>query len=392
MVEFRKNNIQSWDEVAKDDTFQPEEYETTADSTFIKQSAPYGEVAPPKSGISKIVGEKSGDIGNARYWLIRGTFSSETETRIYKQVERTVRHLKVTDSDRHQLQERIKKKLPKIQDETGLSLKKSIAGLIFSETRELGVPVDEIQRCLANSGFDLKTKRLSFIVRRTNKCEQHACSFVPDNILQNGQRPRYEPVVEQIASGYYEVFLIPMFDEVLGRDVKISLSCDCTICSFDGADIGTDAKSATLRVNTKKSSFAAFHMASRTLAANVRFPEDEKERQDRKEKKILAIFSPSSNNHPLTRALATRSCCLAQLQSEFLRCYRELTENGTKGISPRSLARKAVFEADARVYARMSRERKLVAWELLIPSLPYLSAGDRRYVLVMGICVPSEFS
>ena len=68
------------------------------------------------------------------------------------------------------------------------------------------------------------------------------------------------------------------------------------------------------------------------------------------------------------------------------------TGNGTGGTSARSLARKAVFTADSRVYGHLSRERRLAAWELLMPSLSCLSAEDRKYVLVSGICVPSEFA
>ena len=400
MVQFqtanKNNSSHAWDAMVDDDTPQLEEGEVTRDFTSTEQSSPYGEIAPAKHDVSKILGEDPATIGNARYWLIRGTFDSVKDARIYKQIEKAVRHLKVRDSDRYQLQERIKKKLPKTQNETGLAMKKAIAGLLYSETRELGVPVDELQRCLANSGIDLRTKKLRFVTRRSEGCEQHppSSSSLVDHILLNGQKPRDKPVVEQIACGYYEVSLVPMLDEVLGGggDVKIAVGCDCAICSFDGADISRDGKSAVMRASTKKSCFAAFRMANRTLPADLQPLEDEKGRQERMEKKILAIYSPFSDNHPLTRALAIRTCCLAQLQSEFLRCYRELTENGTAGTSPRSLARKAVFAADARVYAHLSRERKLAAWELLMPSLSHLSAEDRRYALVSGICIPSEFA
>jgi hypothetical protein len=357
----------------------------------IEQSSPYGETAPTMDGAAKILGEQR--IGRVRYQIIAKTFDTKKEAQVYREIEKAVRHLEdVSESDKNDLIESTMKKLPKFRKETGLVLKQAIARILYGETRELGVPVDKLQKCLANSGINLRTKKLKFVVRGNSPA---AATAIAGEILVNGHQPRKKPVVEQIACGYYEVMLMPLLDEVLGggdEEVKITVGDGGAVCSFDGAEISSDGKSALLRLNAKKSCYAVFRTANKTLA-DPKLGEDEKGRQERKERKILSSYNPSSENHPLTRALAAYASCLAQLQSEFLMAYNELKQGATgEGMSARSLARKAVFTADRRLYRRLPREKRLRAFRLMMPSISSLTQEDRKYVLVSGICVPSEFS
>ena len=354
-----------------------------------EQSSPYGEIAPTMDGAAKILGEQR--IGRVRYQILAKTFDTKKEAQVYREIEKAVRHLEgVNESDKNDLIESVMKKLPKFRKETGLVLKQAIARILYGETRELGVPVDKLQKCLANSGINLRTKKLKFVVRGNSPA-----AVIADGILLNGHQPRKKPVVDQIACGYYDVMLMPLLDEVLrGGDeqVKIIVGDGGAICSFERAEISTDGKSALLRLNAKKSCYAVFRTANKTIA-DPKLGEDEKGRQERRERKILATYNPSSVNHPLTRALAAYASCLAQLQSEFLMAYNELKEGATgEGMSARSLARKAVFTADHRLYQSLSREKRLRALRLLMPSLSSLTREDRKYVLVSGICVPSEFA
>ena len=102
-----------------------EEEEVVPDCDSNEQSSPYGEIAPDKHDVAKILGEELANIGNARYWNIRETFDTAKDARVYREIEKAIRHLNVSDSDKSGLIERVKKKSQLIQSESGLAMKQA---------------------------------------------------------------------------------------------------------------------------------------------------------------------------------------------------------------------------------------------------------------------------
>lgn len=331
--------------------------------------APYGDVAPSRSDLSKIIDHPA---TVKEHNIARGIHVDGEEKAVHDRASAAVAQLNVSPEARARILEglerevlAIKRKAKRRVENDGyngdgrrsgrVSLDKAVAFAFLRQCREIGRSVEEMQDALARAGFRILLEPVHIAVATHDPAGL--------GLLVNGSERRV-----RIAASPKLVRVPVYLSDLLegGGEVEIRLSGDGTIIDVCSPYEFSQEDWRTLRVLAGKKCFYLFKAEKEVAiwsewSANrtpylIPPPSVNVEAVTRR-------FLPSK--FPISSMLMNAAGCLRAVELRFVTLFREMIRD-SHGRTPENVAADALYQADQDVFSSLHDSEKGLAQSMII--------------------------
>lgn len=329
--------------------------------------APYGDVAPSRSDLSKIIDHPA---TVKEHNIARGIHVDGEEKAIHDKASAAVAQLNVSPEKRARILEGLEREVLAIKRrakrnagrgngdearESRVSLEKAVAFGFLRQCRDIGRSVEEMQDALARAGFRIRLEPLHIAVATNDPARVR--------LSVNGSERRV-----RIAAAPKLVRIPIYLSDLLEGDgeVEIRIRGDGTIIDVSSPYEFNQEDWRTLRVLAGKRCFYLFKAEKEVTVWSERaasrtpylVPPPSVNTDG-----VMRRFLPSK--FPASSMLMNAAGCLREVELRFVTLFREMIRD-SHGRTPENVAADALYRADQDVFASLRDSEKSLAQSMII--------------------------
>jgi hypothetical protein len=323
--------------------------------------APFGDVAPSRSDLSKILDHEA---TLKEHNIARGIHVDSVQKSIHDRASAAIAQLNVSAEVRARVLERVEREVLAIKNKQknvgsagdedgarkgGVSLEKAVAFAFLRQCREIGRTVEEMQEVLARAGFRIRLEPVHIAVATQDPASLRLYVNSTERKVRLAAAPRLVRI---------PIYLSDLFEA--DGDVEISLGGGAIIDIRSPYEFSQE-NWRKVRIFAGKRCFYLFKAEKEVTvwsewAAN-RTPLLTAPPSVNVEA-VMKRFLPSK--FPISSMLMTAAGCLRDVELRFVTLFREMIRN-SHGRAPDNIAADALYKADQEVFALLpDSERNLV--------------------------------
>lgn len=368
---------------------------------------PYGDSAPSRSDLSKIIGHPA---SIKEHNIARGIHVDSTEKAIHDKASAAVAQLDVSHEARSRIMEGVEREAMAVwrrarknndgapsRRNGGVSLEKAVALAFLNQCRGIGRSVEEMQRALARAGFGIRLESVHITVSSddpaslrllVNGCERSVRVVsspktvrVPiylSDLLDGGDRPRLTAASkgEDAGGGVVEISVGGN-----GTIIDVRSPYEFTRPDWRRVEVFAGRRCFYLFKAQKEASVRTGPLTTAAAAGAAMIPGFAPPRVN--VEALMKRFLPSK--FPVSAMLMDTAGCLRKVELRFASLLREMMTDA-RGRAPDSVAASALYLADQAVFGPLPDAEKGRAWSMIVR----MGLANGTYLGRRGFLLKSE--
>jgi hypothetical protein len=338
---------------------EDEEWPQAATGSHV--SVPYGDSAPSRSDLGKIIDHYA---SVKEHNIARGIHVDALEKAAHDKASAAAEQLDVSQEMRTKIMEGVEREAAALWKRSrkggnsdggrGIALEKAVALAFLGQCRGIGRSVEEMQRALAKAGFGIRLESVSVTVSSENPTSLGLSvngREIGPKIAASPKTVRVPLYLSDLLEGEGGMGVVEIRAEGTGAIIDVRSPYEFERPDWQTVKVFAGRRCFYLFKAQKEATTMARAGVAATSAAQVNV------------EALIKRYLPSK--FPLTATLMENAGCLRRVEVRFASLLREMVKDA-RGRAPESVAASALYLADMDVFSSLSPQVKSLAWSSIV--------------------------